>query len=99
MVNLDTTQIHPSENGISNNQRKLSRRELEVLLLIAFENTNAEIGKKLFLSKGTIATYRNILLSKLSVKNTAGLVRVAVEKEILVLNDFNKIQLNQKYDM
>lgn len=73
---------------------KLTPRELEVLYLIAFENTNTEIAKKLFLSKGTIDTYRNNLLAKLSAKNTAGVVRIAFESGILILDEKSKISVS-----
>jgi DNA-binding NarL/FixJ family response regulator len=61
----------------------LSSRELEVLKLIATEHTNEEISNRLFLSKRTIDTHRQNLMRKLGVKNTAGLVKYAVELNIL----------------
>jgi DNA-binding NarL/FixJ family response regulator len=61
----------------------LSSRELEVLKLIATEHTNEEIGNRLFLSKRTVDTHRQNLMRKLGVKNTAGLVKYAVELNIL----------------
>lgn len=57
----------------------LTKREKEVLSLIVKEFTNQEIASQLFLSLSTIEFHRNSLLQKLSVKNTAGLVRVAIE--------------------
>lgn len=69
----------------------LTLREKEVLLLIAHEYNNQEIANRLFLSKGTIATYRNNLLSKLQAKNTAGMIRIAFEKNILTLEKNGKI--------
>ena len=57
----------------------LSKREIEVLKLIADGFTNEEIANKLFISKRTVDTHRQNLLNKLSVKNTAGLVRYALE--------------------
>ena len=87
--------IQESENlSKAKSGRQLSEREKEVLLLIAYENTNEEIAKKLFLAKGTIATYRNNLLTKLGVKNTAGMVRKAFEVSILKLNSVGKIEVN-----
>ena len=62
---------------------KLTRREKEILQLIMDEFTNAEIAKKLFLSLSTIETHRKNLLSKVGVRNTAGLVRVAIENKLL----------------
>ncbi|PVW11724.1 response regulator [Marixanthomonas spongiae] len=56
----------------------LSDRELEVLKLIALENTTNEIAKQLFISKHTVETYRKNLLLKLDAKNLAGLTKHAI---------------------
>ena len=61
---------------------KLSRREKQVLQLIVQERTTAEIAEELFISFGTVETHRRNLLMKLSVRNTAGLVRKAVEYKL-----------------
>ncbi|HEY5823060.1 MAG TPA: response regulator transcription factor, partial [Cyclobacteriaceae bacterium] len=61
----------------------LSDREIEVLKLIAEEHSNGEIAEKLFISVRTVDTHRRNLLEKLNVKNTAGLVKYALEKGIL----------------
>lgn len=58
---------------------KLTGRETEVLKLIAKEFTTQEIADKLFLSKHTIESYRKNLISKLGVRNLAGLTRYAIE--------------------
>ena len=63
---------------------ELSKREIEVLQLIAKEFTTKEIGEKLFISENTVETHRRNLISKLNVRNTAGLVRYAVENKILM---------------
>lgn len=65
------------------NQIKLTRREVEVLKLIADGLTNQEIAEKLFVSASTIDSHRKNLISKLNVKNTAALVRIALENKIL----------------
>ena len=56
----------------------LSRREKEILKLIIEELTTAEIAEKLFISIGTVETHRHNMMNKLGVRNTAGLVRVAI---------------------
>ena len=61
----------------------LSRREKEVLDLIIKEYTTPEIAEALFISEGTVATHRKHILSKMGVKNTAGIVRVAIEWSLL----------------
>lgn len=68
----------------SSSSEKLSEREQEVLRLICEEFTNAEIADKLFLSKRTIESHRQRILSKIGVKNTAGLVVYAICHEIFV---------------
>lgn len=62
---------------------KLTRREQEILNLIAEEFTTSEIAEKLFISVKTVETHRAHLIQKLEVRNTAGLVRIAIEKGLL----------------
>lgn len=61
----------------------LSDREIEVLKLIAQEHSNGEIAEKLFISIRTVDTHRRNILEKLQVKNTAGLVKYAIEKALI----------------
>ncbi|HMP94711.1 MAG TPA: response regulator transcription factor [Phnomibacter sp.] len=61
----------------------LTRREKEVLQLIAEGSTNIEIAEKLYLSPSTVDTHRKNLLLKLQAKNTAALVKLAVENKLL----------------
>jgi len=62
---------------------KITRREREVLEHIIQENTNQEIANKLFISLKTVEAHRSSLLSKLNARNTAGLVRITIENNIL----------------
>ncbi len=62
---------------------KLTRREGEVLNLIADEHTTNEIAEKLFVSPKTIECHRMHLIQKLEVRNTAGLMRIALEKGLI----------------
>jgi DNA-binding NarL/FixJ family response regulator len=61
----------------------LSRREKEVLELIAEGYTNPEIAEKLFISSFTVDSHRKNLIAKLNVKNTASLVKLAVERKLI----------------
>lgn len=58
---------------------ELTEREKDVLRLIAQELTSHEIADKLFISFHTVETHRKNLISKLQVKNIAGLVKYAVQ--------------------
>jgi DNA-binding NarL/FixJ family response regulator len=62
---------------------ELSSREKEILVLIAQEYNTAEIAEKTFISLNTVNTHRRNLLSKLNAKNTAGLVKYAVENGLV----------------
>jgi DNA-binding NarL/FixJ family response regulator len=62
---------------------ELSSREKEILVLISQEFTGNEIAEKTNISLNTVNTHRRNLLSKLNVKNTAGLVKYAIEYGLL----------------
>ena len=61
----------------------LTPRETDVLRLIVEGLTNTEIAEKLFLGAETINGYRKNLLFKLDAKNTAVLVRMAIEQKLV----------------
>lgn len=60
---------------------ELTRREKEILGLIASGMTNPEIADKLCLSTDTIKTHRKNMMRKLNVNNTAGLVKYSLEND------------------
>jgi DNA-binding NarL/FixJ family response regulator len=62
---------------------ELSRREQEVLELIAEGHSNKEIGEKLFISSRTVDGHRTNLLQKFNVHNTAKLIIEALRKGFL----------------
>jgi DNA-binding NarL/FixJ family response regulator len=64
----------------------LTKREIEILKLIAEGHSNQEIANKLYISYNTVDTHRKNIMHKLSIKNTAGLVRYAIEKALISLN-------------
>jgi DNA-binding NarL/FixJ family response regulator len=61
----------------------ISKREKEVLQLVADGLTNSEISKQLFISIDTVDTHRKNLYTKLQVKNTAQLIRKALENNYI----------------
>ena len=56
----------------------LSRRERQILQMIAEGKSTAETARVLFLSPKTVETYRSRMMHKLGVGDFAGLVRFAV---------------------
>lgn len=61
----------------------LTRREKEVLELIAEGMTNNEIAAKLFISVTTVETHRKNLLTKFKAKNVASLIKAAVQMQMI----------------
>lgn len=61
----------------------ITRREKEVLQLIAEGMTNNEIAEKLFISSTTVDTHRKNLLSKFDTRNTASLIRLASQFQFI----------------
>ena len=61
----------------------ITRREKEILRLIAEGFTNPEIAEKLFVSSSTVDSHRKNLLAKLNVKNTASLVKFAMDHALI----------------
>jgi len=62
---------------------ELTDREAEILKLIASQLTNQEIAERLYISPRTVHSHRRNLMQKIGVKNTAGLVRYAIENGIV----------------
>lgn len=61
----------------------ITRREKEVLELIAEGLTNAEIADRLFIGNTTVDTHRKNLLAKFQTKNTASLIKMAVQLQMI----------------
>lgn len=53
---------------------KLTRREIEVLELIARDHTSKQLAQILFISSETVKSHRKNLIRKLGVKTSAGLI-------------------------
>ena len=64
-------------------QPVITKREKEILKLIVEGFTNLQIGQQLFISVDTVDSHRKNLHTKLNVKNTALLIKVAIEEGLL----------------
>ena len=62
---------------------QISDREKDIIRLISDGLSTQEIGEKLFLSTHTINTHRKNILSKLNVKNSAGVIRYGIQTGIV----------------
>ena len=73
-------------NAPKEREVKLSKREQQVLVMLADGLTTKKIASKLDLSVKTIGTYREHLMEKLDIHSVAGLTKYAIRKG-LVTND------------
>jgi len=78
--------IFPPESSQKESNKlfpRLTQRELEILRLISMEYSSYEIAEKLIISFHTVETHRANLMLKAGARNTAGLMRWAIENELL----------------
>ncbi|MCC6866289.1 MAG: response regulator transcription factor [Ignavibacteria bacterium] len=71
--------------GLDNNDSNLTKREVEVLVLLVAGSTNKEISQKLNISIRTVETHREHIHQKLDMKNLAKLTQYAYQKGYLEL--------------
>ncbi|MDG2448440.1 MAG: response regulator transcription factor [Saprospiraceae bacterium] len=62
---------------------KITKRELEVIKLIAKEFTTQEIADKLFLSTNTVATHKRNLFVKMDVQNSVGMIKKVMDWDLI----------------
>jgi DNA-binding NarL/FixJ family response regulator len=65
------------------NKITITKRELDVLNLIAQEYSGTQIAEKLFISPTTVETHRKHLMQKLGVQTTIGLVKYAIKFQLV----------------
>lgn len=82
-MSAEVTEVMTSPAAKSSPIPLLTAREKEVLALIAEGLTNQEIASQLFVSPLTVDSHRKNLLAKFEVKNTAQMVKVALEHRLL----------------
>ncbi|HYC86065.1 MAG TPA: response regulator transcription factor [Chryseosolibacter sp.] len=79
---------HGEKDGKKRNRKiaeGLTKRENEILELIASGKTNQEVADSLFISTKTVETHKANILEKLGLRNTAELVKYAIKKNIISL--------------
>jgi NarL family two-component system response regulator LiaR len=75
------------EHGDESSYDTLSDREREILKLIAEGRTNKEIAQMLFLAVKTVQAHRANLMRKLNMHDRTELVKYAIRKGIIGLDD------------
>lgn len=74
---------HVTSSDLLMGTKILSKREIQIVELIANEYSNKEIAQELFISVGTVETHRRNIFQKLGAKNMAGLIHRAYQLRIL----------------
>jgi DNA-binding NarL/FixJ family response regulator len=82
MIMMEMVKKKSSPGKIIGEKVPLTSRELDILELILQEFTNQEIADKLFISVRTVDAHRRNLLEKTGARNTAGLVKFAIENHL-----------------
>jgi DNA-binding NarL/FixJ family response regulator len=77
-LNVVNSLVNKNNNPVS----MLTERELEIIGLIVKSLTNKQIADKLCISELTVNTHRKNAMRKLDIKNTAGLVKFAIDNNI-----------------
>jgi DNA-binding NarL/FixJ family response regulator len=80
---VSVTLINSLMNGNKPKESELSDREAQVLSHIATGKTNKEVGEILYISGRTVESHRRNIMGKLDFKNTAEMIRYAIENQIV----------------
>lgn len=82
MLDAFTDNETSSNNGYAMDS-DVTKRELQILKLIAQEYNTKEISEELAISTNTVDTHRKNIMKKLKVKNSIGLVKYAIKNDLL----------------
>ena len=63
--------------------KMLTEREIEILKMVALENSNIEIAEKLYISPKTVETHRKNLMKKIGVRNSLGIYKFAIKHKLI----------------
>lgn len=75
---------HAGELAIK--KHNISKRELDIIFLLAQQCTAKEIGERLFIAPKTVENYKNTLFVKTGTKTIVGLVLWAIHKRIISID-------------
>ncbi len=80
---MDRIANKKTESSHDHSYHELTKREMEVLKLIAKEFNSKEISDQLCISPRTVETHRKNILQKLGAKNTVGLIKAAMGANLI----------------
>ncbi len=68
-------------------EETLTDREKEIMKLLCQQKTAKEIGEMLFITQRTVEGHKNNIFAKVGVRNVAGLIVYALQKQIVTLEE------------
>ncbi|MFT3935253.1 MAG: response regulator transcription factor [Chitinophagaceae bacterium] len=82
-MNYSVAEIIKADKVKANSLPLLTKREREILALIAEGLTNPEIATQLFVTVTTVDSHRKNMLTKFGAKNTAALIKIAIVNKLI----------------
>jgi DNA-binding NarL/FixJ family response regulator len=82
-VKDELARAEQSQNESDESKPNITLREREIIQLIAKECSNAQIAEKLFISERTVETHRKNIFRKTGTKSVVGLLKFAMEHNLL----------------
>lgn len=79
---------HKRQKKVAKLPDELTKRESEILGLVANGKTNKEVAEMLFISIKTVETHKTHILDKLGLKNTTELIKYAIKNKIILVENF-----------
>jgi DNA-binding NarL/FixJ family response regulator len=77
--------VRQIQSNITDAEKPLSDREIEIVKLLSDGLTTKQIGEELFISPRTVESHKNNILEKLGLQNTIELVKYAIKNKIIEL--------------
>ena len=82
-VNMKTGKVVPFTEEIEEKQSQLTKREIEILGLLARGMVSKEIAEELFISVNTVNNHRQRIIEKMDVANTSEALNYAMRIGII----------------
>lgn len=86
-IEEEVSRIIGTQSHVSTNDYNISKRETEIIRLVALGFTNQEIAEKLNISLHTVTTHRKNISSKLGIKSISGLTIYAIVNNLIEIKE------------
>jgi len=87
IIEEEVSRIIGTQSQVSTNDYNISKRETEIIRLVALGFTNQEIADKLNISLHTVTTHRKNISAKLGIKSISGLTIYAIVNNLIEIKE------------